>query len=119
MQNHILLVTSHVAGDRHRVPAADRAHRAVCLPRQHRPAFSPAESKNAYIWAAWAYLEGKQGDVKTARTLYDAATVADSEHAAAWHGWGLLEKRQGNIVRARDLWMRVRRLPPPLSLGHE
>ena len=78
-----------------------------------------AESNNAHIWAAWAYLEGKQGDVKTARTLYDAATVAGSGHAAAWHGWGLLEKRQGNIVRARDLWMKVRHTPMPIVSVHD
>jgi hypothetical protein len=63
---------------------------------------------NAYIWAAWAYLEQKLGNVARARQLYDAGTVADPKHAAAWHGWGLLEKQQDNVLRARDIWLKVR-----------
>ena len=72
----------------------------------HRPA-APAESQNAFIWAAWAYLEARSGNAREARKLYDASTVADPEHAAAWHGWGLLEKQQGNLLAARDLWLKV------------
>ena len=66
-----------------------------------------AGGTNAYIWASWAFLEAKLGNVTHARQLYDASTVADPRHAAAWHGWGLLEKRQGNLLRARDLWLKV------------
>lgn len=65
---------------------------------------------NAYIWAAWAYLEQKSGNIARARQLYDASTVADPKHAAAWHGWGLLEKQQDNVLRARDVWLKARRL---------
>ena len=73
----------------------------ICIP------VAPAESQNAFIWAAWAYLEAKSGNAREARKLYDASTVADPEHAAAWHGWGLLEKQQGNLLAARDLWLKV------------
>ena len=66
-----------------------------------------AGGTNAYIWAAWAYLEQKLGNVTRARQLYDAGTVADPKHAAAWHGWGLLEKQQDNVLRARDIWLKV------------
>ena len=62
---------------------------------------------NAYIWAAWAYLEQKLGNIARARQLYDASTVADSKHAAGWHGWGLLEKQQDNVLRARDIWLKA------------
>lgn len=64
---------------------------ASCLPA--------AGGTNAHIWAAWAYLAAKLGNVSLARRLYDAAIVANPLHAAAWHGWGLLEKEQGNFLR--------------------
>lgn len=76
-----------------------------------------AEGGNAFIWAAWAHLESKRGNVKAARKLFDASTAADSHHAAAWHGWGLMEKREGNIVRARDVWMQVRPSPTAILLA--
>jgi tetratricopeptide (TPR) repeat protein len=65
-----------------------------------------AGGTNAHLWAAWAYLAAKLGNVSLARKLYDAAIVAAPTHAAAWHGWGLLEKQQGNFLRARDLWLK-------------
>jgi tetratricopeptide (TPR) repeat protein len=68
--------------------------------------------ENAFLWQAWAVLEARQGDVATARRLFDAATVADKRHAAAWHGWGMLELRQGNFQRARDLLLSGLRLAP-------
>ncbi|KAI8472927.1 MAG: hypothetical protein J3K34DRAFT_519304 [Monoraphidium minutum] len=61
---------------------------------------------NAYIWAAWGYLEYRAANVSRARKLFDAAIVVDETHAAAWHKWGMLEMRQGNFLRARDLWTR-------------
>ena len=69
-------------------------------------AHSCAGGTNAHLWAAWAYLAAKLGNVSLARKLYDAASVAAPTHAAAWHGWGLLEKQQGNFLRARDLWLK-------------
>ena len=68
-----------------------------CLRLPHSPA--PTGGTNAHIWAAWAYLAAKLGNVTLARKLYDAAIVANPQHAAAWHGWGLLEKEQGNFLR--------------------
>lgn len=68
---------------------------AVC----NTPGSPSTGGTNAHIWAAWAYLAARQGNVALARRLYDAALVASPQHAAAWHGWGLLEKDQGNYLR--------------------
>lgn len=75
------------------LPDRQLPHALACPPA---PA---AGGTNAHIWAAWAYLAAKLGNVSLARRLYDAAIVASPTHAAAWHGWGLLEKDQGNFLR--------------------
>ena len=75
--------------------------------------------ENAFLWQAWAVLEQRQGNLRRARELFDAATVADKAHAAAWHGWGMLELRQGNYQRARDLLTKGLRLVPDGRPGKE
>ncbi|KAJ4831985.1 hypothetical protein Tsubulata_026878 [Turnera subulata] len=61
------------------------------------------QGENAYIWQCWAVLENKLGNIRSARELFDAATVADKGHRGAWHGWAVLELKQGNVKKARQL----------------
>ncbi|KVH90174.1 RNA-processing protein, HAT helix [Cynara cardunculus var. scolymus] len=70
--------------------------RAAELDPRHQP-----------VWIAWGWMEWKEGNIKTARELYQRALSINSTSESAarcLQAWGVLEQRIGNLSAARRLF---------------
>lgn len=67
---------------------------------------SQIDPKHQPVWIAWGWMEWKEGNERTARSLYQRALSVNSTNECAarcLQAWGVLEQRAGNYTAARRL----------------
>ncbi|XWS14197.1 hypothetical protein CRYUN_Cryun36dG0102700 [Craigia yunnanensis] len=68
---------------------------------------SELDARHQPVWIAWGWMEWKEGNISTARELYQRTLSIDSTTESAarcLQAWGVLEQRAGNLSAARRLF---------------
>ncbi|CAL5337961.1 unnamed protein product [Camellia sinensis] len=68
---------------------------------------SELDPRHQSVWIAWGWMEWKEGNISTARELYQKALSINSTTESAarcLQAWGVLEQRVGNLSAARRLF---------------
>ncbi|KAI8011203.1 Protein high chlorophyll fluorescent 107 [Camellia lanceoleosa] len=68
---------------------------------------SELDPRHQPVWIAWGWMEWKEGNISTARELYQKALSINSTTESAaqcLQAWGVLEQRVGNLLAARRLF---------------
>ncbi|KAF6143357.1 hypothetical protein GIB67_001301 [Kingdonia uniflora] len=68
---------------------------------------SELDPKHQPVWIGWGWMEWKEGNIATARQLYQRALSINSTSESAarcLQAWGVLEQRIGNMSAARRLF---------------